>query len=223
MKSIKENPLLKRALSAIVLAPLAGACIYFGGYLFMGMVMIAALLTMHEWFNMVKNLTNGTLLIIAGTLYLSLSYFSFVFLRFGFEQGVWLTLTVIVCVWVSDVMAYAVGKTVKGPKMCPHISPNKTWTGLGGAMGGFMIVFVIAPLLVPLGIRPVPFWGMLLSGLALDAIAQAGDLMVSKLKRKSGLKDTGQLIPGHGGLLDRIDALLLVTPVTLLLLLIWQG
>lgn len=189
----------------------------------MAMIVIAALLTLHEWFNMVKNLSNGALLIMAGTLYLSVSYFSFVFLRFGFEQGVWLTLTVIFCVWSSDVLAYAVGKALKGRKLCPNVSPNKTWSGLAGAMIGFMVILVIAPLLVPLGIRPAPLWAMVVIGLALGVVAQAGDLMISAIKRKSGLKDTGQLIPGHGGLLDRIDALLLVVPVTLVLLLAWQG
>ena len=120
------------------------------------------------------------------------------------------------CVWASDIGAYFTGKRLKGPKMAPKISPNKTWAGFLGAMffGGLtlwaMSFFVQAG--IPGGL-------LFLSGSVFGAVGQAGDLLVSILKRQAGTKDTGNLIPGHGGLLDRIDSLLLVIPVAAAMLL----
>ena len=210
-------------LSALILAPLAIFCIFYGSFIFMAMVMAAALVTAHEWYNMVKGFQNAVAMMLWGMIYISTSYFSFIFLRFGFEEGAWITLTVMLCVWASDIFAYVCGKAFKGPKMAPTISPNKTWSGLAGAVIGFTAVLILFMLYAPLGLHAAPFYGLILAGLVLGVSAQAGDLMISRLKRKAGLKDTGNLIPGHGGLLDRIDALMLIAPLSLLLLLLLQG
>ena len=221
---IKQNSaLIQRIGSAFVLAPLVILCIFYGGVVFMLFVMAAALVSCHEWYNMVKALPSAILLMISGMFYLSLSYGSFIFIRFGFEQGAWLTLVVMMCVWSSDIMAYLFGKTFQGPKMCPQISPNKTWAGLGGAVIGFTVILILSFALMPLNLKDFPFMLLFFVGPVLGVAAQGGDLMISILKRKAGLKDTGHLIPGHGGLLDRIDALMLIAPLSALLLVLLQG
>lgn len=137
-----------------------------------------------------------------GLLYAGLPGVAMVWLRDkpeGFAWVVW-ALTI---VWLTDIMAYAVGRTVGGPKLTPHISPNKTWAGLGGGVGGAALVGMSAPLLgLPIA---VPFGAM--AGLVLGFLAQLGDLFESWLKRRAGIKDTGNLLPGHGGVLDRVDGL----------------
>ncbi len=224
LEFLKQNlSLIKRILSALVLAPIVVYCIFFGSFVFMALVLLAATVTSHEWYNMVKDLKNGTALMVFGMVYIAISFSSFIFLRFGFEQGAWITLVVMLSVWSSDIMAYVFGKTFKGPRMCPQISPNKTWAGLGGSVFGFASVLTVAMLYIPLGLHAVPVYVLLPIGAFLGIAAQGGDLLVSRLKRQAGIKDTGQLIPGHGGLLDRIDALLLIAPISALLLIALQG
>ncbi len=111
-------------------------------------------------------------------------------------------------------MAYIFGRLIGGRKLCPSISPNKTWAGLIGAcifpslvLDGYLAFF--ADNLTP---RETILW-TLGASLVIGLLGQAGDLMISFLKRRVGLKDTGRLIPGHGGVLDRIDAMMLVSIV----------
>ena len=118
-------------------------------------------------------------------------------------------------VWMSDIGAYAIGRLVGGPKLAPTVSPGKTWSGmagaiLGGAMAGGIAIWLGANILAP---------GIALSlGGALGALGQCGDLLESALKRHAGVKDSGTLIPGHGGMLDRVDALMVAAPVLAFLL-----
>ncbi len=118
-----------------------------------------------------------------------------------------------VSVWTTDVFAYFVGGLLGGPKLAPRISPGKTWSGL---MGGVLAATVIGGLLygmfIPFDVLEISLQNFLLA--ALMAIsAQIGDLGESWLKRKQMVKDSGKLIPGHGGLLDRVDGLILSTPL----------
>ena len=121
-------------------------------------------------------------------------------------------------VWAADIGAFFVGKYFGGPKMAPRISPNKTWAGLGGGCdfaGVIAILFFCVNVLV--SPEAVFSWmGVVLIfvlGVVIALAGQAGDLLISAMKRKTGVKDTGTLIPGHGGLLDRIDSMLLAAPV----------
>jgi phosphatidate cytidylyltransferase len=114
---------------------------------------------------------------------------------------------ILAIVWSTDIGAYAFGKAIGGPRLLPRLSPNKTWAGLGGgvlcaALASFAVVTV-----VELPIR----WPFLLAGGGLALVAQAGDLAESRVKRYFGVKDSSGLIPGHGGLLDRLDGMLAVT------------
>jgi len=107
-------------------------------------------------------------------------------------------------VWSTDTFAYVGGRFFKGPKLIPSISPNKTWSGFGmGMLGGTVFTFAASLWLLP---NVFSFWGIMF----LVLISQLGDLLESKVKRWAQVKDSGFLIPGHGGLLDRLDSLLAV-------------
>lgn len=108
-----------------------------------------------------------------------------------------------VVVWFTDIGAYFAGRSIGGPKLAPSISPNKT---ISGAVGGMICAALGAIVIMRLAGIEV-FGGMLLLALVLSAISQIGDLFESSLKRKSGVKDSGNFIPGHGGMMDRIDGL----------------
>jgi phosphatidate cytidylyltransferase len=112
-------------------------------------------------------------------------------------------------VWASDIGAYAAGRTFGGPKLAPRISPGKTWAGCFGGVAVAIGASILMGWLMPLvgWIRAEPAIGVLLAGGAIgSAVGQVGDLAESALKRRVGAKDSGRLIPGHGGVLDRIDA-----------------
>lgn len=117
-------------------------------------------------------------------------------------QGGWIALLTLSFAWASDALAMGAGKLFGGPKLCPAVSPNKTWAGaIGGLIGS-----VLSLLLVRLALPQLPFWpGVILAVLA-SIFGQAGDLCESALKRCGGVKDSGSFLPGHGGMLDRLDA-----------------
>lgn len=120
-------------------------------------------------------------------------------------DGVAWMLAVLLCTAACDTGAYLVGSMVGRHKMIPHISPGKTWEGLGGAVLGA----VVAALALS-GILMIVWWEAILLGLLICAAAVSGDLCESLLKRAAGVKDSGNVIPGHGGVLDRIDSILFV-------------
>lgn len=147
-----------------------------------------------------------------GVLYLGWPAILLIWLRDG-QSGVGLSWTILVFVvaWSADVAAFTVGSVLKGPKLWPRYSPNKTWSGfVGGLVAGALAGGVIA-WAIPLDV-PHPAWGLLL-GLAAALATMAGDLWESAIKRRFGVKDAGGLIPGHGGLLDRVDGLMFAAVV----------
>ncbi len=138
----------------------------------------------------------------AGTLWLGLPCVAMLWIRLG-ADGRGLVLWLFAVVWASDVGAYAAGRTLGGPRLAPHLSPNKTWSGAAGGAVCAALVGLGAALLTG-----APAAGLMGLSLALSVAAQAGDLIESLAKRRFGVKDSGALIPGHGGLLDRLDSLL---------------
>src|SRR5690606_13899764 len=107
-------------------------------------------------------------------------------------------------VWVTDILAYFVGKAVGGPKLAPSISPGKTWSGaIGGAAGGTLAGLIVAQFVPTTAGMAV----ICVAALALSVVSQAGDLFESSLKRRFSVKDSGRIIPGHGGVMDRVDGL----------------
>lgn len=220
----------KRIASGVVLAPLAGAAIIYGNWPFMIMVFAGLVLALYEWAKLVEHLPHKYIAMAAGAFYAALCFGAYVFLRFGFDQGAWLALGIIICVWASDIGAYFVGKAIGGPKLAPKISPKKTWAGFAGAVFSsgiaMMILVGIGPYLLAymdtdLGLRAWHVWRVFFVGCAVGAVGQAGDLLVSFMKRKAGAKDAGSIIPGHGGILDRIDSLMLVCVFFLLVVMAW--
>jgi phosphatidate cytidylyltransferase len=126
----------------------------------------------------------------------------------------------LVVTWASDIGAYFAGRTIGGRKLAPAVSPGKTVAGaVGGLVASMLVAYLYArSVLVPvahLGFTP---WGALAFGAVLSVAAQTGDLFESLLKREGGVKDSSRIIPGHGGVLDRIDSLLFVLPVAYLLI-----
>ena len=132
--------------------------------------------------------------------------------------GRWAVLTAAVITWLNDTMAYFGGKLFGRAKMYPLISPNKTWAGsISGMLGSVGGVFLIRALF---GIE-YPWLPLLALGIVGGILGQVGDLVESMFKRSAGVKDSGNLLPGHGGMLDRIDAFLFVAPVTWLWVFVW--
>lgn len=146
-----------------------------------------------------------------GVLYLGWPAILLIWLRDGnTAQGLYWTVFAFAVAWASDIMAYLAGSTFGGPKLWPRFSPNKTWSGfIGGLVAGTVAGALLAAFL-DMGIGPV--WGAVL-GLAASLATMAGDLWESALKRRYGVKDAGNLIPGHGGLLDRVDGLMFAVVV----------
>lgn len=146
----------------------------------------------------------------AGVLYCGLPVLALTQLR-AQEGGLILALWALALVWMTDIGAFFTGRTLRGPKLAPRISPAKTWSGL---IGGVILATVFAALLH--AYEGLPF-RLLAATPFLAALAQAGDLYESWIKRRAGVKDSGNILPGHGGVLDRLDGVVPVAPVAALL------
>ena len=141
----------------------------------------------------------------------------------AFDEGTVLLVFLFLCVWCGDIAALYVGKALGRHKLAPAISPNKTWEGAIGSIAGSVVfglafIFLVNWLATRgLGYTRLattePWWQFLLLAILLNIAAQIGDLLESAVKRGVGVKDSGTLLPGHGGILDRVDALLMAAPV----------
>lgn len=138
-----------------------------------------------------------------GLPYMAVSGIALIYLRAMPVIGASITLYLLAVVWGMDIGAYVVGRLVGGPKLAPEISPNKTWSGF---IGGMVSAAVLSLLVLLFSGAHSVFTGLVVA-LVLAAAAQGGDLFKSFFKRRAGVKDCGNLIPGHGGVLDRIDGL----------------
>lgn len=141
-----------------------------------------------------------------GVPYASIPGIALVLLRSDGEMGALAILWVMVTVWAADTLAYFAGRIIGGPKLAPVLSPKKTWAGLGGAVAGSAMASVLFASLAGLG---GVFSLALLAG-SLAVVEQGGDLFKSAMKRSYGVKDSGNIIPGHGGIIDRVDGLIAV-------------
>jgi phosphatidate cytidylyltransferase len=224
-----------RLLSSLVLIPLLVGIIWWGGLPFILFLGATFLISIFEWNNIALKLTPSwpkrILLFALGTLYMAIPFALLSELetsstQIGFDGKI-LILYLFLTVWSSDTVAYIFGKNFGGPKMAPNISPNKTWAGYAGALiGPALTLSICLQFFTPASMESLmPSWiSTLIAGTIIGITGQSGDLLESLAKRKAGVKDSGTLIPGHGGLLDRIDALLLVIPVYVAyLMLIYQG
>jgi phosphatidate cytidylyltransferase len=155
----------------------------------------------------------------AGVIYAGVALVSPVLLRNDPELGLAALVFLFATVWATDVFAYLAGRAVGGPLLWPQVSPNKTWAGALGGLGGGVAAGTLAAYSIA-GTKPVVA-GVL--ALVLSIVAQGGDLFESAVKRRFGAKDTGSLIPGHGGVMDRLDGFLFAALVAALLGIARQG
>jgi phosphatidate cytidylyltransferase len=144
-----------------------------------------------------------------GVLYIAPAALCLVWLR-ATNQGHWWTMMLFAATWAADIGAFAVGSTLKGPKLWPRFSPNKTWSGF---IGGLAAAMGAGSLMAALPAFQLNIWAAAFIGLSVGLATMAGDLWESALKRRFGVKDSGDLIPGHGGLLDRVDGLMFAVVV----------
>ena len=148
-----------------------------------------------------------------GVPYVSLPPIALVVLRDDPGYGVAAIVLVMLMVWAADTLAYFAGRIIGGPKLAPRISPKKTWAGMGGAMVGS----AVAALGGGMALGVPGLWLLLIVAALLAVVEQGGDLFKSAMKRRYGVKDSGRLIPGHGGVIDRVDGLVAVATVAALI------
>ena len=208
-----------RVASAVVLAPVALATAYWGGWPFLVFWALAAIGILWEWIGLVvkqvpprqlprvsaTGLTDDRRFWVAGGLiYAAAAFFGPVLLRRDADLGFIALLFLFAVVWATDIAAYFTGRALGGPFLWPRVSPKKTWSGaLGGIAGAIAAGITVA---YAAGIGNLAAIGAL--GLLLSVLSQAGDLFESAIKRRFAAKEASGLIPGHGGVMDRLDGFL---------------
>ena len=209
------TPFQLRLLSSCVIVPTFLLSIYFGGIIFFLFMSAILFFSFDELSKMAEKSATRSKDCAMGSAYLAVGLGALFLLRLLPEDAAYLTLSLLFIIWACDTGAYFSGKFFGGKKLCPSISPGKTWAGLFGGVGAGIAVALLCHFVF--GIYSGIF-GTIFIGLLISVAGQAGDLVVSKYKRYVGVKDTGTLIPGHGGILDRVDSLLLAAPVYLILI-----
>lgn len=252
------NELRTRTIVGVILVLLASAALYFGGFLFWLLLVVAGVLMQGEWGDLIGTspehrrlgmfavsvplallcplaagvswfaftamatafffvaLVTRSVKLALGIAYICVPIMALLFLRqqapdhYGLLLAFW-TLSL---VWATDIGAYFAGRAIGGPKLAPKISPSKTWAGLAG---GVLAALVLGFLLHRFADLPIQLAAA--SGL-LAVAAQLGDLFESGMKRRAGVKDSGTLLPGHGGVMDRLDGVIAAAPLAALIYLL---
>ena len=209
-----KSELFKRILSSIFLIPLIIYLIIEGSYLFILFMIICFFLTLYEWHRMSKNIIYKFI----GSFFLFISFYSVYQIRFSFDNEYNLLFFILIICVSTDIGGFIFGKIFKGPKLT-KISPNKTYAGvLGSYILSLLSIFIFLKSINNLNLiefSSVSFFFVII----LSTASQIGDLIISYFKRQSDIKNTGNIIPGHGGLLDRIDGMIFAFPFYYLLIL----
>jgi len=205
----------QRIISALVLLPIALMAIFYSKDLFLFLAISVAILMTSEWLDMSKEMDDQKKWRLIGFIYIAIPVYSVIKLRnYNVEILFWM----FAVIWSTDIFAFFAGKTLGGAKIAPTISPNKTWSGLIGGILASMIIGFLSSFMFAGG----TLFFILLSAF-LSIIEQLSDLLESKFKRIFGVKDSGNIIPGHGGILDRLDGMMLLSPVVLLIITIFPA
>ena len=214
-----NRELAVRAASAVVMIAVASAALWLGGWWWVGFVAVLACGVLWEWNRLVGAFgitpAGEVAWLFGGAIYVTAAALALIQVRFNYSALAVLAAFIAPVVAV-DVGAYFAGRAIGGPKLAPRLSPSKTWAGLaGGALAAGLVGLLaeaadIGPgALIP-GYSTLAVGLALFAGLGIAALAQAGDFFESWMKRRAGVKDSSGLIPGHGGLFDRLDGFLAV-------------
>ena len=200
-----NNELSKRIISSLIIIPVALFFIIKGSFLFTSFILICFLISSYEWHKM----SNKKPYYLPGLLFLILSFYSAYIIRANDNNSLELFLYILIVCVSTDIGGYIFGKVFKGPKLI-KISPKKTYTGvIGGYLMSIILYFLFKKFNYGAEINSNDFIFILL----ISTISQLGDITISYFKRLSKIKDTGKILPGHGGLLDRIDGMIFAFPV----------
>ncbi|MDR2978050.1 MAG: phosphatidate cytidylyltransferase [Rickettsiales bacterium] len=200
-----DNNFVIRILSSIVILLIFSFATYFSDLSFYLLIFSIAVLSSFEWYN----LTQGNrILYIFALLLIALPNASLIYL-YNLPQGKYTLVWLILTIWSIDITAYLFGKNFGEAKICPIISPGKTWSGLLGAILAGIVCTIFGSIF--LGLFSV-FYSPIV-GLAVAILAQLGDFTESLIKRVYNVKDSGSMIPGHGGVLDRMDSFIFTAPL----------
>ena len=207
---------IKRIFSSIILIPIALFFIIKGSFLFNFFILICFIITLYEWHMMCKKKPYY----IPGVIFLIFSFYSIYHLRNDFPMDYIYLLTITLICVSTDIGGYIFGKLFKGPKLT-KLSPNKTYAGM---IGGYFLAIIIITLISDsnlifpdisentLNLKTFTFI------ILVSSVSQFGDIVISYFKRLSKIKDTGKIIPGHGGLLDRVDGMIFAFPFSYVIL-----
>lgn len=214
--ALQWKDLKTRVISALVMVAFFLMIEITGGMIFTAVVMVAGLLMLREWDALIHqaHFQNNPYFSLGGLAYIALPCLSMIWLRSlhletAPNAGMGIVFYLVLVVAATDIGAYFAGKTLGGLKLVPHISPNKTWAGLLGGMAAAGTVGLVCAVFTGF---PTTVKGCIFTGMLLAVVSQAGDIFESWMKRKAGVKDSGNLIPGHGGLLDRLDGFMTAAP-----------
>ncbi len=208
-----NKELQKRIFSSLILIPTALFFIIKGSFFFNFFLIFCLIIALHEWYKMSKNKNYH----IFGHLFLLCSFYSAYFIRNDFAVGSYVFITILLICISTDIGGFVFGKILKGPKLT-KISPKKTYAGVfGGYLLSIIIIFIFNHYLKE-NFDLKEFILIIL----ISTISQLGDIIVSYFKRLSKIKDTGKLIPGHGGILDRIDGMIFAFPFYCIIILLFK-
>jgi len=207
-----ENELKKRILSSIILFPIIFFFVIKGSYYFLFLLIISLAIASYEWHILAKKKPYY----ILGFIFLICSFSSIYQIRIGqnnsYEEFI---IILFICIF-TDIGGYVFGKTFKGPKLTSY-SPKKTISGL---VGSYLLSILLIPFFFYFNLYEKNFiLSKIIFVILISTASQLGDIILSYFKRKSNLKDTGKIIPGHGGLLDRIDGMIFAFPFAYLIML----
>ena len=200
-----SQELVKRILSSIIFLPLVFYCLLAGSFFSIFLTIICFIIACYEWNKMNKNISHK----IYGFIFLLFAFYAF----YDLSIELFLLIFVILVCISTDIGGYIFGKIFKGPKLT-KISPNKTYAGM---IGGYLLSLICLSIITNYMSYLVINFQFILLTVLLSSISQVGDIIVSYFKRQAKVKNTGSLIPGHGGLLDRIDGMIFAVPTLYLI------
>ena len=199
-----DNELLKRIISSLIIIPVALFFIIKGSFLFIFFILICFLITSYEWHKM----SNKKSYYLPGFLFIILSFYSAYLIRANDSDSLKFFLYILIVCVSTDIGGYIFGKIFKGPKLI-KISPKKTYSGV---IGGYFMSIILYYLFINLNYGDKINSNDFVFILLISTISQLGDITISYFKRLSKIKDTGKILPGHGGLLDRLDGMIFAFP-----------